>query len=356
MIAIIIPNLAVGGAERWVANVSRLLCERGHKVEVFIFENKVEQELAAQVRLTILDPSRSISGSFLSRIRYARKLRRIIASKGRFDLIISTLPYADQIIHMAGFESVYCRIANTLSQEIARLDTSKASRRIRRYRKVYGNKKLIAVSAGVKDDLINFLGIEEDRIQIIRNPIKRDFLKRQARENSPGMPDEAFIIHSGRFTAQKRHDILLDAWALFKKNSPINLLVLLTTDNEKLRDMIRKRGLEESVLIAGFHNNPYPWVSRARCLVLSSEREGMPNVLLEALTLDTPVASTDCPSGPKELLGRHHPQALAILNDAASLAKAIDYAINANFSDMDEILAPFTPAAVIDSILNLCDA
>lgn len=353
MIGIVIPNLNIGGAERWVANVSRMLCERGHQVEVFILENKVEQQLPPQVRLTILDPSKSISGSFLARISYARKLRRTFASRGRFDLVISTLPYADQITHMAGLRSAYCRIANTFSQEIACLGTAKGRRRLRRYRAIYAHKNLIAVSAGVKDDLVDFIGIEENRIRVIHNPIERDLLQQQAGELSFGIPTEAYIIHSGRFTTQKRYDILLDAWKLFKKNSPINCLVLLTQDNEKLQKMIRKRGLEGSVLVAGFQKNPYPWVRRAKCLVLSSEREGMPNVLLEALALGVPVASTDCPSGPGELLAQRHPQALARLNDPASLAKSIEYATGANFHDIDQILAPFKPLYVIDNILNL---
>lgn len=358
-IVIIITNLSLGGAERWVANMSRLLVEAGHQVEVIIFENIVEQELSPEVKLTVLDSERRVSGSLFARRRYARNLRRIISSGKGFDLAISTLPYADQVAHMAGVPRLFCRIANTLSREIARLPASKARRRHRRYQRIYRSHGLIAVSEGVREDLIQLFEIDPGMITTIYNPIDVDFIRNKSKEVVEEVPAGPYLIHSGRFTFQKRHDVLLDAWNILRKREGgrgLKTIVLLTKDHEDLQKLIAERGLESSVLVTGAQKNPYPWVKAARCLVLSSEREGMPNVILESLALGVPVASTDCPSGPRELLGSKYPQALAKMNDPVSLADAIEYSLDEEFAESPEILAPFLPACVASKLLSLIES
>jgi len=356
-VVIIIPNLVMGGAERWVANLSRLLCEQGCQVDLIVLEDRIEQELDSRVRMTILDAEKGISGSFLRRLWYAAKLRRVVSGQGRPDLIISTLPYADQVTSLARLKPVCFRIANTLSREIAGLGPGKGRRRHRRYKRIYGGQKLIAVSAGVKKDLVETFGFRDSDIATIYNPIDTGFLEAKAGEKEEDLPKEPYLLHSGRFARQKRHDVLLDAWRMMSRDLDekygIQKLVLLTDHHTDLVQMIRERQLEDSVIIAGTRKNPYPWVKGAECLLLSSEREGMPNVLLEALALGTPVASTDCPSGPRELLGERHPRALAELNDPTSLAEAVRYALGADFGDCDAILKPFQPSAVTEAILAL---
>jgi glycosyltransferase involved in cell wall biosynthesis len=87
--------------------------------------------------------------------------------------------------------------------------------------------------------------------------------------------------------------------------------------------LITQRALTDRVLVAGFQTNPYQWMSHARLVVLCSDYEGMPNVLIESLICGTPVISTDCPSGPREILGDALPSALVPCGDARALADRI---------------------------------
>jgi glycosyltransferase involved in cell wall biosynthesis len=91
--------------------------------------------------------------------------------------------------------------------------------------------------------------------------------------------------------------------------------------------MIEARGLGQRVTVAGFQPNPYPWIAGADLLVLCSDHEGLPNVIIEALAVGTPVVSTDCPSGPREILGDALAQCLVQVGDMAALAHAISAAL-----------------------------
>jgi len=197
-------------------------------------------------------------------------------------------------------------------------------RRLRRYRRLYGRGPLIAVSDGVAEDLRRGLALDRPRIERIYNPFDFPAMRALAAEAAPDRPAVPYLIHVGRFTGQKRHDLLLDAFARLDIPHP---LVLLAEREPALSDLIRRRGLDGRVIVAGFKTNPYPWIAGAELLVLCSDHEGLPNVIIEALALDTPVVSTDCPSGPREILGEACPGCLVPVNDAAALAEAIARAL-----------------------------
>jgi glycosyltransferase involved in cell wall biosynthesis len=99
--------------------------------------------------------------------------------------------------------------------------------------------------------------------------------------------------------------------------------------------MIDDRGLTTSVIIAGFKKNPYPWISHADLLVLSSDHEGFGNVIVEALECKTPVVSTDCPSGPAEILSQL-PQCLTPVGNVEKLASKISRCLK-NPPDLSQI-------------------
>ncbi len=101
--------------------------------------------------------------------------------------------------------------------------------------------------------------------------------------------------------------------------------------------MISRRGLSDRVSVAGFQANPYPWIRGADLLILCSDHEGLPNVLVESLICGTPVVSTDCPSGPREILASDFPESLVPRGDAAALANAIErnLAATVNIDEVD---------------------
>lgn len=325
----IVTNLTGGGAEKAILKIASGLEDRGHRVDVVLLENTVEHRPAPGVALHVLSRRTRIKKGVLGKRLAALRLRRWAARAqraGSFDLVVSTLPFADEVALRARLPRHWCRIANTLSAEVARLQVHsphKARRRLVRYRRMYGTAKLIAVSDGVAADLRGALGLHSARIERIYNPFDFDSLRAAAAETAP-VPTGPYVIHVGRFSAQKRHDILLDAWAEVKTS---HTLVLLTSPDPRLDAMITARGLEARVRVAGFQANPYPWIAHAALLVLSSDHEGLPNVIIEALALGTPVVSTDCPSGPREILGATCPKCLVPPGDPAALANAIARAL-----------------------------
>lgn len=118
--------------------------------------------------------------------------------------------------------------------------------------------------------------------------------------------------------------------------------------------MIKDRSLEDKVVILGFKKNPYPYIKNAKCLVLSSEREGLPTILIESLILGTPVVSTNCISGPSEILTGELSKYLAKVNDSNDLALKMKQIIKNNIIIKDEYIAKFSENNIIEQYLLLC--
>jgi glycosyltransferase involved in cell wall biosynthesis len=323
--ALVLTNLLGGGAERAMLRLAAALQRRGHRAEVIVLEPRIEHEVPANVTVHALDSSRGWPGRWLA----ARELRALYRRLGLSAdcLTVSTLPFADQVAVWARLPNLWCRISNTLSAEIEQLRRSspdKAGRRRIRYRHLYEGRDLIAVSEGVATDLRHGLGLERARIVRVYNGFDVEAMRAAAAQPDPDLPREPFVLHVGRFMPQKRHDLLFEAW---KRAALPHQLVLLTPPSAELDALIAAHGLESRVRVAGFKPNPYPWMRATELLVLSSEREGLPNVLVEALACGTRVVSTDCPSGPREVMRGELARWLVPPGDAQGLADAMRAAL-----------------------------
>ena len=342
---LVLTNLAGGGAELAILRLASALDRRGHRVRVLLLDDRVEHAIPAGVEVLPLARSgaRSTKG-LLGKWLGARRLKKIFRAHrlDRDSLTISTLPFADEVAARAGLPNLWFRIANTLSAEIEQLrrgNPAKAERRLRRYRKLYDGRNLIAVSDGVAADLRGALGLGRANIVRIYNGFDLEAIRKAAGEAAPLVPREPFVLHVGRFMPQKRHDLLLDAW----KAAGIPMrLVLLTHASGGLERLISERRLQSGVMIAGFQTNPYPWMRAAELLVLSSDREGMPNVLVEALACGTRVVSTDCPSGPREVLRGPLATGLVPTGDPQALANAMRAALAGPRPGADAVPDDFT--------------
>jgi glycosyltransferase involved in cell wall biosynthesis len=326
----VLTNLTGGGAEKAVLKIGAGLAQRHHDVHIVLLEHVVEHAVPQGVSVhTVTRPGVRLRKGAVGKWLAAWRLRELVRRLNRerpFDLIVSTLPFADEVAVRADLPRHWCRIANTLSVEIDRLRQSgpaKAKRRLARYRRIYASRPLIAVSEGVAQDLRELIGLAHAPIERIYNPFDLAAIRARALEPAT-LPSAPYVVHVGRFASQKRHDLLLDAW--MRLNAP-HQLVLLTAPDSRLTAMIAARGLGQRVTVAGFQPNPYPWIAGADLLVLCSDHEGLPNVIIEALAVGTPVVSTDCPSGPREILGGALPQCLVPVGDALALAHGISAAL-----------------------------
>jgi glycosyltransferase involved in cell wall biosynthesis len=348
--AFVTTNLKGGGAEKAVLTVARGLAARGNEAHVVLLEHLLEHAAVEGLAIHALSrPGRARSKGWLGKRATALALRREfhrLQGERAFDLIVSTLPYCDEVVALAGLEPAWFRIANTLSAEIdllGRASRAKAERRRRRYQRLYGRANLLAVSQGVARDLSVTLQMAQANIVQLYNPIDVPAIRKLARQAIPAEPPARYILHAGRFAPQKRHDLLFDALRLSRLP---HRLVLLSAASPALERLIADKGVSDRVTIAGFQANPYPWMARADLLVLCSDHEGMPNVLVEALACGTRVVSTDCPSGPRELLQGPLARYLVPCGDARALAGAMRSALEAPRPEAPAMLEQFDPARV----------
>jgi glycosyltransferase involved in cell wall biosynthesis len=280
-----------------------------------------------------------------------------LSAKQAFDVTISTLPFTDEVVNLAKIPNVWHRIADALSGEIDELRERgkilKAYRRLRRYRNIYRGKQLIAVSQGLSEDLRRRLGVTASSIEVIHNIYPCETIRALGSASNPHIPQAPYIIHVGRFSPQKRHDLLFTA---FRRLQTPHKLVLLTRQSAQLDALVEEHHLSDRIVIPGFQENPYNWIQGADLLVLSSDHEGLPNVLVEALILHTRVVSTDCPSGPREILGNLAEKYLVECNNAAALAEAMHRALREPFVEPSSFAERFCATAAIKQYERLAAA
>jgi glycosyltransferase involved in cell wall biosynthesis len=187
---------------------------------------------------------------------------------------------------------------------------------------------IVAISQGVAEDLSSLTGLPLERIQVIYNPVVTPKLLEKATEKiahpwfAPGEPP--IILGVGRLTKQKDFPTLIRAFALVRQRYPARLMILGKGEERlSLETLVQRLGLEEEVFFCGFVQNPYSYMAQASVFVLSSAWEGFGNVLVEAMAVGTPVVSTDCKSGPAEILAKGKYGELVAVGDEKGLARAI---------------------------------
>lgn len=181
-------------------------------------------------------------------------------------------------------------------------------------------KSLICVSKGVEKEITQGDLINPSAIATIYNPFDFEKIRQQANEQNNNIPNEPYLIHVGRLAKQKRHDILFAAFAKLDKKYK---LVLLCNKQAKALKLAQQYGIEKQLVVPGFQQNPYNWIKHAKALMLSSDFEGLPTVLIEALAVGTPVVSTNCTFGPSEILTGELSKYLVPVQQSEALANAV---------------------------------
>ena len=288
---------------------------------------------------------------------------RDIESDGKpFDFFISNAEDSDRLTRMAGLKPVFIRYRNSLVHFLnAKVGDAKGFKRIVRktrwlnkFRKTYGGH-LVTVSKALQDELIDTVGLKPESITTIYNPFNFEQLRKLAAEPAD-TPPPPYILYVARLTPRKRQDLLLRAYALAGVELPLVLLggvsgpEGIAYENE-MRALASELGIAERVIFAGFHQNPYPWIKKAALLAMSSDSEGLPTVLIESLILSTPVVSTDCPTGPSEILTGDLKRFLSPVDDAPALAANIRAALEAYPAIGDEHVERFRSEATIRAYL-----
>jgi glycosyltransferase involved in cell wall biosynthesis len=187
---------------------------------------------------------------------------------------------------------------------------------------------VVAVSEGTANDFARMAGVDRHRVDVIYNGvITPELLQAAAAPVAHPWFEQRVpvVLGVGRLDAHKNFAALIDAFALVRQRRDSRLLILGEgPEHAALETRVRALGLQNDVLLPGFCLNPYPYMARAAVVAASSEWEGLPTVLIESLALGTPVVSTDCQSGPREVLRGGTLGTLVPVGDIDALAAAID--------------------------------
>jgi glycosyltransferase involved in cell wall biosynthesis len=326
-VATYLPSLRVGGTERVNVSLMNFLVSRGYDVTAVVHEADGEFRSALPPAVTVVDLA--VNRTLFAIPKLARWLHR-----AKPDILFSSLGHNNIAALCAGaLSGVDTRIV--ISQHAPLSLESKSQRSWQHrllplmYRAVGGYAHaIVAVSSGVARDFIDMTGLMADKISVIHNPvIYRDFARDAAQPVSHRWLDDPALttfIAVGRLAPEKDLPTLLTAFSTVRRNLDVRLLILGEgPERAAIERMVVALGLQNDVELLGYSHNPLPYMRKAAALILSSRYEGFGNVLVEALACGTPVASTDCPYGPSEILDNGQFGLLVPVGDAPAMAQAM---------------------------------
>jgi glycosyltransferase involved in cell wall biosynthesis len=356
-LAILLLSLPLGGAERTMITLANGLARKGCEVDLVLIRRRgaLVSEVAPNVEIIELGtanptevipwllrlpwPTLRLVSAALLRGKLptvARSLPRIIdyVQSAQPDALLTTLPNYNIVALWAKWLShtearfVLCE-GNTTSKEIARTNHPFEKEWPTLMRQWYPlADAVVAVSDGVAADLSRLARLPRNRITTIFNAVDLNRIRELA---AAPIADDWFaegappvLLADGRLAPQKDYGTLLRAFALVRANRDVRLMILGEgPERPRLRDEAMKLGIAADFRMPGAAPNPYPYMTRARQLVMSSAWEGLPTVLMEALACGCPVVSTDCDSGPREILDADDSGALVPVGDHRALAATI---------------------------------
>jgi len=220
--------------------------------------------------------------------------------------------------------------------------------------------KIVAVSRGVAKDILSITGLPSDRVVVIPNPVIAPRLYRMAQEKAPhpwlSNTNIPVIMGAGRLTRQKDFENLIKAFTIVRQKRNCRLIILGEGGlREELDSLATSLGVRGDFHMPGFVVNPYSWLARCSLFVLSSRWEGSPNVLKEALALGIPVVSTDCPSGPQEILAGGRYGAVVPTGDQEAMAEAVLQTLDAPLPDwtLKEAVSKYTVEKSVEGYLEV---
>ncbi len=332
-VAIIIPNLKGGGAERAASNLTKNLDKKRFNVFLVLFDSSnIQYEFAGELINLNIRASNTFFGklfNFTKRIIEVYKFKR----KKSIDTTISFLPGPNIINILTRNKD---KIIVSVRANVTRKSNSIYSKIFDRIMKLTYNKSdyVTVVSKAIKEDLINFFHIEDNKIVVINNSYDIEKIVEMSKEKIPDDEKLFFsgfnLISIGRLENSKGHFHLIRAFKHVVYNGYKVKLIIIGEGSlyEYLQDLITGYEMQDYVHIFGFKNNPYKYLYNSGIFILPSISEGFPNILVEAMICGKPVIASDCKTGPSEILSPNNNEidknSRVMLTEAGILVPACD--------------------------------
>ncbi|MEO0434408.1 MAG: glycosyltransferase [Cyanobacteria bacterium J06656_5] len=360
-ISLFIPNLDGGGAERVMLHLAEGFAKRGFDVDLVVAqaEGAYLSKIPDTIRLVNLDAKSPV-------ILFKTLALKQYLKQEQPAFLISTL----DIFSSATWAK---RLAGVKTQVVMCVQTNLSQQFQDRHAMLMQKIKwavvqrfypwadaIVTASEGVARDIEQHAKISMQQMTVIHNPVVMSDFSEKAQEAiaHPWFADDQppVLLGVGRIVKQKSFATLIQAFARVRQCCPARLMILGDVDprepgvKPELEGLIKKFGLQDDVLFLGFVENPYAYMARANVFVLSSIYEGFGNVVAEAIAAGTPVVSTDCESGPAEILNKGQYGELVPVGDHEAMANAIVATLN---QPMDtQVLKVRSQAFTIDCIVH----
>ena len=348
-----LPNLCMGGAERVIVTLLKHIDT--HRFEITLIslgyiDPVLTKEIPRDIKILSLG-KQSVRTGLWTLIKFIRK--------NPPDILFSGLSHLNLALSIIWFlmpkkTKIVVRESNVVSKNVKLFPFSVLFKLL--YKLFYRRLSLIICqSQEMADDLQQNYNVKSSSLQILRNPLDRVFLFNKANSVIEKTNANNLFVACGRLEFQKGFDILLEALGLLS-NIDFELHIIGQGPlNQKLQRQVSNLKLDGKVKFLGFQKNPFPFIKQADLLILSSRFEGMPNVVLEAIALGTPVVSTPAPGGVIELLKDSKVCLLADEISAESLAKSIEHFVarKSHNRPENELIEPYLVETVIKNFEKL---
>lgn len=360
-IAIFVPSLNGGGAERVMVTLANAIAARGFKVDLVLAmaQGPYLKDVSESVRVIDLQAGRVIK-ALLPLVHYLRRERPVA--------MLSAMGHANVVALLArklarGSTRTVVSERNTISVQYERSSGFAAWLNFKLVRWVYPwAQGICTVSQAASQDLAVFAGLEPNRVQTIYNPFDLERLAQRAAESlvHPWLASDQppVLLAIGRLTEQKDYPTLLRAFARLRQGRDVRLVILGEGElRAQLHALAAELDLNNDVLeMPGFVANPFAWLASCKLFVLSSRWEGLPGVLIEAMACGVPVVSTDCPSGPDEILEGGRWGRLVPVGDVNALAQAMAEVLDTPKERLPDVrlrAADFEQERAVDAYLKI---
>lgn len=337
-VMLIMPSFRGGGAERVFIDLAIGLHETDLNVELLVLsdEGPYKTGIPEELKVTVLGNG-GVRKSF-------KPLIEIFKQK-KLDVVISCLTHLNIVVAIAqrlSKKNIKLILTEHNHYTSEKSSMSFFSKNILRFLTKLTYKfadKIVCVSQGIKDDLENNIGITPSKLDVIYNPIDISRIQKLGLEEYSLSKSSPVFVGMGRLVPQKRFDRLIKAFALVKKEISTASLIIIGSGTQEvdLQKQIRELKLEDSVILQPFTNNPFSIINQCDIFVLSSDFEGFGNVIVEALALGKKVVSTNCPSGPNEILEEGKYGHLVPTNSESQLAQAMICSVSDNALSQEDL-------------------